>query len=718
VRLPLSFEANQGQADSRVRYLARGPGYTVFLTKEEAVLALKPGADRSRSRGGEASHPRSQGAVVRIQPVGANPGAGIQPLERLPGTSNYFIGTDRAKWRTGIPTYAKVKYEGIHPGIDLVYYGNQRRLECDFIVAPGADPSSIGLAFQGIDDLELGSQGDLILKVKGGEVRMHKPFVYQVAEDRRREVPGDYVLRDKNQVGFVVAAYDTGKPLVIDPAITFSTFLGGAGEDSANGIFVGSSGIYLTGSTTSLAPNPFPTTPGAFQPTNGGSGPADAFVTKLNAAGTALLYSTYLGGADEDVGKSIYVDGAGFAYVTGSTKSSPTVAGFPATPGAYQTVYGGSGDAFVTKLNDTGTALVYSTYLGGSGADVGNSIYVDGAGFAYVTGSTTSDPFPTTLGAFQTTFGGTEDAFVTKLNPTGTAPLVYSTYLGGSSVDVGNSIYVDGFGQAYVTGSTQSSGAAPGGFPTQGAFQTDNGGSTDAFVTKLNAAGMALLYSTYLGGSSNDIGNSIYVDGAGQAYVTGSTQSSGAAPGGFPTQGAFQTDNGGSTDAFVTKLNAAGTALLYSTYLGGSSNDIGNSIYVNGGNASVTGSTQSSDFPTTSGARSYGGSGDAFVAKINPAGTGASDLVYSTYLGGSSTDVGKAISVDSFGDAYVAGSTQSSEFPVTSGAFDTSYGGSGDAFVAKITESGTMPPVTTEGSASGGGGGCFIATASAFEARK
>jgi hypothetical protein len=488
VSLPLSFEANQGQADSRVQYLARGPGYTVFLTRGEAVLALKPRADRSRSEGGDASHQPSQGAVVRIQPVGVNPGAGIKPLERLPGTSNYFIGADPAKWHTGIPTYAKVKYEGIQPGIDLVYYGNQRRLECDFIVAPGAHPSTIGLTFQGVDHLELGSQGDLVLKVKDGEVRMRKPFIYQVVGERRQEVPGEYVLRGKNQVGFAVAAYDPGKPLVIDPALSFSTYLGGSSTDIGNGIFVdGAGNAYVTGSTDSSGtPGGFPTTASAFQTSNGGS--TDAFVTKLNAAGTALVYSTYLGGVSADVGNGIFVDGAGYAYVTGSTDSSGTPGGFPTTASAFQTSNGGSTDAFVTKLNAAGTALVYSTYLGGVSADVGNGIFVDGAGNAYVTGSTDSSGtpggFPTTASAFQTSNGGSTDAFVTKLNDTGTA-LVYSTYLGGAGADVGKGIFVDGAGNAYVTGSTTSD---P--FPTtSGAYQTTFGGTEDAFVAKISPSG-------------------------------------------------------------------------------------------------------------------------------------------------------------------------------------------------------------------------------------
>ena len=502
VTLPLSFEANRGQVDGQVRYLARGPGYTVFLTDREAVLTLKA---RAADRGPLASEPGrerprlSSGAVLRIQPAGAGRHAAVQPLDQLPGVSNYFIGNDPARWRTGIPTYGKVKYDGIYPGVDLVYYGNQRQLEFDFIVAPGADPSTIGLAFQGIDDLEVGPQGDLVLKVKGGEVRMHKPSVYQAVEGQRQTIPGEYVVKGKNQVGFMVAAYDTGKPLVIDPTLSYSTYLGGASADVGNSIFVdGAGNAYVTGSTQSsgAAPAGFPTTVDAFQTTFGGT--TDAFVTKLSADGKTLVYSTYLGGADDDVGNSIVVDGAGNAYVTGSTKSSGAApAGFPTTMDAYQTVYGGSGDAFVTKLNPGALGvndLVYSTYLGGASDDMGNSIFVDGAGNAYVTGSTQSSGaapagFPTTAAAFQTTFGGTTDAFVTKLNGTGTA-LVYSSYLGGASDDMGNSIFVDGAGNAYVTGSTQSSGAAPAGFPTTvDAFQTIFGGTTDAFVAKIGPSG-------------------------------------------------------------------------------------------------------------------------------------------------------------------------------------------------------------------------------------
>ena len=435
---------------------------------------------------------------------------------------------------------------------------------------------------------------------------------------------------------------------------------------------------YVTGFTTGFTTSTpyFPTTAGAYQTTFGG-GYDDAFVTKLNPTGTALVYSTYLGGTSYDTGTGIAVDTAGNAYVTGTTGS----ADFPTTLGAYQTTYGGYDDAFVTKLNPTGTALVYSTYLGGTSYDTGTGIAVDTAGNAYVTGTTGSADFPTTLGAYQTTYGGNGDAFVTKLNPTGTA-LVYSTYLGGTSDDVGYGIAVDTAGNAYVTGYTTSYTTSPYFPTTAGAYQTSfGGGYDDAFVTKLNPTGTALVYSTYLGGTSDDVGYGIAVDTAGDAYVAGYTTSP------FPTTaGAYQTTfGGGYDDAFVTKLNPTGTALVYSTYLGGTSYDTGTGIAVDtAGNAYVTGTTGSADFPTTLGAyqTTYGGNGDAFVTKLNPMGTA---LVYSTYLGGTGNEVGYGIAVDTAGNAYVTGfTTSTTDFPTTAGAYQTSFGGGDDAFVAKF----------------------------------
>ena len=698
-KLPLSFEANQGQLDSQVKFLSRGRGYSLFLTPTGAVLALrKSEGDRGKDNSALARRTeRVQAtkfidtAVLRMHLLGANPEPKIAGREELPGKANYFVGNDPAKWRANVPTYARVHYEAIYPGIDLVYYGTQRQLEYDFVVSSGADPKAITLAFEGVDGVAIDALGDLVLRADGSEVRLRKPVVYQQHDGQRAVIPTRYVLKAEGQVAFEVAAYDATRPLIIDPVLVYSTYLGGSEEDDGFGIAVDAAGnAYVTGKTRSTD---FPKTPGARQPTFGG-GSADAFVTKLDTTKTgpdSLVYSTYLGGNGEDIGYGIAVDADGSAYVTGVTGST----NFP-TLGAFQRTFRGDFDAFVTKLDLTGV-LLYSTYLGGSGFDEGFGIAVDASGNAYVTGLTVSNlsstrpGFPTTPGAYQPTFGGGfGNAFVTKLDTTktGLASLVYSTYLGGAIFDEGFGIAVDAAGNAYVTGETQSTN-----FPTTpGAFQpTFGGGSADAFVTKLDATGSSLVYSTYLGGSGGEgspagaPGSSgIAVDAAGNAYVTGETRSTN-----FPTTpGALQpTFGGGSADAFVTKLNPTGSALVYSTYLGGSSDDSGAAIAVDAsGNAYVTGSTQSSDFPTTVGAfqPGLGGFVDAFVTKLDP--TGAA-LLYSTYLGGSGFDsiIGTGIAQDAAGNAYVTGLTDSSNsLPTTVGAFQAASGGGFDAFVAKL----------------------------------
>jgi len=397
-----------------------------------------------------------------------------------------------------------------------------------------------------------------------------------------------------------------------------------------------------------------------------------------------LVYSTYIGGSSKDEGYAIAVDGSGSAYVTGWTQSI----NYDVTLGAFQTIYGGGVDVFVTKLNTTGTALVYSTYIGGSDQDESYGIAVDGSGSAYVTGWTWSDDYDVTPGAFQTSNGGDDDVFVTKLNDTGTA-LVYSTYIGGSAGDESYGIAVDGSGSAYVTGWTTSSNYDV----TAGAFQTTIGGVGDVFVTKLNDTGMALVYSTYIGGSAGDAGLGIAVDGSGSAYVTGRTQS----PNYDVTAGAFQTTYGGGVDVFVTKLNATGTALVYSTYIGGSSQDIGNGIAVDvSGSAYVTGRTDSPNYDVTAGAfqMTLGGGFDVVVTKLNATGTA---LVYSTYIGGSGKDEGHGIAVDVSGSAYVTGRTQSTNYDVTAGAFQTTYdGGGGDVFVTKLCPGSACNPLPIE----------------------
>jgi hypothetical protein len=670
-QLPLSFEANVGQIDPQVDFISRGSGYTLFLKPREAVLALRNDNESAAT------------TVLRMKFSGSKTEPRVAAQEELPGKVNYLIGKDPSRWRTGISTYAKVAYENLYPGVDLVYYGNQRQLEYDFVVHPGTDPDIIALSFEGADELKVDAQGELVLNTGGGEIRQRKPFIYQEVNGERREVDGGYIVRNGNTVGFQLADYDASKPLVIDPVLVYSTFLGSPAFDSGHGITVDASGnAYVTGQTTQLTdPSTFPTTAGAFDTTHNGI--FDIFVTKLNPAGSALVYSTFIGGSDIDGGSAIAVDETGNAYVTGST-SSPD---FPTTAGAFDTTHNSNpgSDGFVVKLNATGSALVYSTFLGGFEQDSGSGIATDSSGNAYIGGTTRSSSFPTTPGAFDTTANANEDPeiFVTKLNPTGTA-LVYSTFLGISS---GGSIALDTSGNIYVTGTTSS-----GGYPTTaGAFDTTHNGGQDVVVTKLNPTGSALVYSSFLGGSANEEGNGIALDAAGNAYLTGITTSAN-----FPTTvGAFDTTPNGGQDAFVTKLNPSGSAPLdYSTFLGGVEFDSGNDIAVDtAGNAYVTGRTSSSNFPTTVDAfdTTHNGAPDVFVTKLNP--SGSAPLDYSTFLGGSGDDQPLSIALDSLGSIYVTGATQSSNFPTTVGAFDTTFNGGEDAFVTKLSSA----PVSTPG---------------------
>ena len=691
--LPLWFEANRGQTDASVKFLFRNGACTLFLTSTEAVLVFpreqrseaaaqnhksmppsaEPEIQRTDSGNPYAKAAQQISTVLRMKLVDANLEPQILGLEELQGKVNYFMGNDPKKWRAHIPTYAKVKYENAYPGIDVVYTGTHGQLEYDFIVAPGADPKAIQLNFEGADRVEVAADGDLILHTAAGLIRQHRPLIFQDVDGARRQIEGGYVLNDKHQIGFRVGKYDPARPLVIDPVLVYSTYLGGSSFDEGFAIAIdGSGNAYVTGSTQSTN---FPTA-NPLQAKFGGGAYifiGDVFLAKVNAAGSALMYATYLGGSSADAGYGIAVDKAGNAYVTGETASSD----FP-TKNPLQGTYAGGWDAFVAKVSPDGSGLVYSTFLGGSSGDAGNGIAVDGTGNAYVTGGTSGFGFPTTKDALQPNSGGNSDAFVAKLNPTGSA-LVYSTYLGGSSDETGRGIAVDGAGSAYVTGETFSSN-----FPTKIPLQSalgKNPFTSDAFVAKISPEGSALVYSTYLGGSDPDVGHGIAVDGAGNACVTGKTNSFD-----FPTRNPLQPLFGGNpfiTDAFLAKINADGSALVYSTYLGGSLTDVGRGIAVDGdGNAYVTGGTDSPDFPTKYPLQPYfGGQNDAFVVKVNPTG---SALVYSTNLGGKYDDVGRGIAVDASGNAFVTGGTASTDFPVNAAAFQKSISGFSDAFVAKV----------------------------------
>ena len=694
-RVPLSFEANRGQAESSVDFLARGAGYALFLKSSEAVFVLRNTGSGTRDAD-RADHaletdtpisknsPRSatrdpQPKVLRMRLVGARASAPAAGENELEGRANYLLGRDPAGWRTNVATYGRVRYAEVYEGVDLIYYGNQRQLEYDFRVAPGADPRAVALEFKGADRVEVSDAGELLLKVGGQTVRQPRPVVYQETAGARREVAGGYTVGRDGRVRFSLGEYDTTLPLVIDPVLVYSTYLGGTGQDQAWAVAVDSAGnAYLTGFTASAN---FPTA-NALQSTFGGF--QDAFVTKVNAAGTALVYSTFIGGSGQEQARGIAVDSAGNAYIHGFTSSSTD---FP-TVNAFQSTFGGNGqDCFVAKLNAAGSALVYSSYLGGDGgSDFGEAIAVDSAGNAYLTGGTNSTNFPT-ASPIQAALAGASDVYLTKVNAAGSA-LVYSTYLGGSDFEHSESVAVDSAGNAYLTGDTASAN-----FPTANAFQAANaGGDSDAFVAKVNAAGTALVYSTYLGGSARDAAESVDIDSAGNAYVTGDTESTN-----FPTANALQPVNnnsgGISQEMFVTKLNAAGTALVYSTYLGGTGGEVGFGIRVDSaGNAYVTGGTGSNTtFPTANAIQcTRAGGADVTVTKLNAAGTA---LVYSTYLGGTGQDNGRAIAIDSAGNAYVAGNTTSTNFP-TVNPIQSAFGGEaavGDAFVFKLSDATTGP---------------------------
>ena len=597
--------------------------------------------------------------------VAANSSPRVTGIDELPGKSNYFVGNDPKQWRTNVLQYARVKYENVYQGVDVVYYGNQQELEYDFIVAPGANPATIKLSFAGAQSIEIDERGDLVLRTQHGKVVQRKPFIYQETGGQKRQVAGQYVKIGSDQVGFEVGEYDNSLPLVIDPLLVYSTYLGGSGAfDIVNGLATDQAGnVYIVGDTSS--PN-FPTTAGSFQPVFNGSNP---FVMKLDQTGSVVLYSTYLGGSGGDSAVGIAVDSAGNAYVGGHTSST----NFPVTPGAFDFIGDPAWDAFVAKLNPTGTALVYSSYLGGGGTEQTFAIAIDSLGQAYLTGGTKSLNFPVTFGVVDTTFNGDEDVFVTKVNSTGTA-IAYATFLGGTNREQGVGIAVDVSGNAYVTGFTQSPN-----FPTSfGGWDTVLNG-TDVFVVKLNSIASGG-FSTFLGGTADEIGFAIAVDGAGFAYVTGYTGSTN-----FPTTtSAYDRVMSGWNDIFVTKLNQNFTGLVYSTFLGGTAGELAFSIAVDGvGQAYVTGYTLSTNFPTTPGApdTTHNGNHDVIVTKFNQWGSG---LLHSTYHGGSADDIGRGIALDPAGGIYVGGYTYSSNFPVTPGAVDTTYDAGQEGFVSKF----------------------------------
>ena len=739
-QLPLYFVENQGQMDEHVAYYLQGSDKTIYFAPDGVTFALTAPitptlSQKERERNDEGrtfasrgeSDPQStilnpqsemQRWAVKLDFVGANPNVHPLAQDKTEAVVSYFKGP-QDQWHAGLPTYSRLVYPDLWPGIDLVYYGTVNRLKYEFVVKLGADPAQIQLVYRGATSVQVNAAGQLEVTTPLGGFSDDTPVAYQEVNGQRVPVSMAYQTTEVSgqpsagttsgvsaSYSFAIGDYDPARPLILDPAvIVYCGYIGGSDNDDGDGIAVDSAGnAYVTGTTGSTQAT-FPVTGGPDLTHNGGY---DAFVIKINATGTALVYAGYIGGSGNDHGDGIAVDGVGNAYITGYTQS--TEATFPVTGGPDLTFNGGNGygDAFVTKVNAAGTALIYAGYIGGVDNDRSGGIAVDSAGNAYVTGLTdsTEGTFPVTGGPDLTHNGGS-DAFVAKVNAAGTT-LIYAGYLGGSGSDAGNGIAVDGVGNAYITGNTTSRQAT---FPvTVGPDLTYNGGFSsnygDAFVAKVNAAGTALVYAGYIGGSNIDYGFGIAVDNAGNAYVTGRTWSSEAT---FPaTVGPDLTFNG-TQDAFVAKVNTAGTALVYAGYIGGSSYDTGGSIAVDGaGNAYVTGDTLSTEtsFPVSGGPDlTYnGGMYDAFVTKVNTAGTA---LVYAGYLGGSSNDQGLGIAVDGAGNAYITGDTLSTQatFPVTGGP-DLTYNGNGliysgysngDAFVAKVSESGAMPTAQFSG---------------------
>lgn len=660
-KIPMSFEANRGQLDPKVKYLARGAGYSLQVSSEELAISLNKGDNKSNSASGRDK--------VSMKLDGSNRSRRLRPRDKMATRTNYFVGREKSKWRTDVPNYAKVEIKNVYKGVDLVYYGNQRQLEYDFVVAPGVDPKVIKMDFSGADSIALSDNGDLILGVGGREVQLRAPVTYQESGGIRKEIGSRYELHATNgplpKVGFIIDRYDKKKPLVIDPVLVYSTYFGGNGSEQASAITVDAAGnAYITGLTDSTN---FPLV-GAVQSSYGGD-PQDIFVSKIDPSGTGLVYSTYLGGDGQDYASDIAIDAGGNVYLTGYTGSS----NYP-TAGAIQNTRSGLYSAFVTKLNAAGSAIDYSTYYGGTFGEFGTSIAVDPTGSAFVGGISSSPDFPR-VGGVQTEYGGMlSDGFILKLNPAGDQ-VIFSSQVGGNGNDIVNDIAIDGNGAVYLTGGTFSTN-----YPAIGASQpTFRGGVFDAFLTRINGAGSAIAFSTYLGGGADDRANRIALDAQNNVYIGGTTASTN-----FPTSAAIQpTFGGGNSDSFVAKFGSGGT-ISYSTFFGGSGADLLNGIVVDStGNAFLAGSTSSADLTQIQPVQPQygGGDADAFAAKLRAAGD---SFEYSTFIGGSGFDSAADVGIDQFGSAYILGVTNSANFLIAN-PFQANYaGGSSDLFLTKL----------------------------------
>ena len=678
-----SFEANLGQFAEEVLYSGRAAGYSLHLKRDGAVITASPVSQLGVTKSAE----------VGLRLVGSSAKAEVRTSRKKPATSHYILGADSDQWISGVPHFGEVRYGKVYPGVDLVFYGRPGRFEYDFIVAPGADPDPIAMAFDGVSDFRKDDSGALLGRTRAGELRLEPPVVYQIVEGEKHLIAGAYSLGSSGEVGFELGAYDSARRLTIDPVISFATLFGGLGGDAASAVAIDPDGNVIVTGFTSSADLPGRGSADGFA---GGSALlSDVFVMKLDPTGTNLLYSVYLGGADDDLGHDVAVDDAGNAYVVGATRSSdfPIKGGPQAQFGGGDIIFGT--DAFVAKLSPTGE-LLESTFLGGSGDEAAMGVAVpDAADAVIVAGFPTSSDFPTTAPLQAANNGGLpvgSDGFVAKLSTPGLG-VEYATYLGGSGDDMATAVAASPAGEATVVGLTRSPD-----FPLAAALQENNLGGADAFVSRLSADGAMLVYSTNLGGAGDDHASSVALDAAGRAYVAGVTGSTD-----LPTVNALQAESGNATtpgfDAFLSVLNAAGSALDYATYLGGSGIDLAAAVAVDpAGQAYVVGGTTSADFPTANANQAMtGGLVDGFFVQLTADGDA---LASSTYFGGSQNDTIEDVAVAANGSAFVAAQSRSTDAPATFGAFQTAVAGEMDALVARIDPGATPLRIASVSAAS------------------
>ncbi|HLV87833.1 MAG TPA: SBBP repeat-containing protein [Candidatus Sulfotelmatobacter sp.] len=685
--LPLTFEMNQGQTAARVKFLTRAPEYTAFLTSDGIALSLRSNGHLLSQANSQAVPPRR---MLELKLVGATGNPTVVGEQPQAGQVNYFFGQDPRAWRTNVPTFGKVRYKDVYPGIDLVYYGNQRRLECDFEVKPGANSQLIQFEIQGASKLALDAHQNLAVTIGNDQLTFEAPTIYQLRDSQRTPVEGAYQLLDSTHIGFRLGSYDTDQTLVIDPVLVYSTYIGGSGDDEARGITVDSAGnAYVVGFTDSVD---FPlTTAGSFA-----AGEPHVFVSKLNPAGSSLIYTDYIGGNNQDFGYALTLDQNANVWITGSTSSS----NFPVVH-AYNPTYPGSSNLFLAKISPSGSSLLYSTYLGGDGADVPASVHLDGSGNILIAGSTSSTNFPT-VNAYQSAASPNQGGlygnygFLTKFTPDGSA-LAFSTYLGGSSnvpdncggtpcwtepsTNV-NGMALDASGNAYVAGITNTYD-----FPaTAGAYLTSNSTQDNSFVgfvTKFTSSGN-IGYSSYFYESSGLLTNvtALAVDQSGSAYLSGQAYSDGT----FPVTNSNICDPATMQFAcslgFVTKFDPTGATLSYSTFLGPNNWATPSSITLDANDdAFVAADTTNGTYSMVNGLEPYSSGSDVLLVELDPTGT---IQLWSTYLGGSVDESHAAITLDSTGNIYVTGITTSSDFPVSANAFQGSFAGNTDVFVTKI----------------------------------